>query len=224
PGQRRHDALTDAGWRLLRSGDLPDAGGTPATVLIHLTLDQLEPASGWPPPPTAAPSRSRPRSSSPRTPRSFRWSSTPGAPCCTWAARGAAPVPCSASPSPPATAAAPSPPATGHPTGAKPTTSTRGPTAAPPTWTTPRCYAASITASTPNAAGLSASSTAWPNGSRPAGSIPSKCRAGNTPTTCPFASLPRHSRLPHNGAPGPAIHLHLPTPAKRSRDEKFPAP
>jgi uncharacterized protein DUF222 len=42
PGQRRHDALTDAGRRLLRSGDLPDAGGTPATVLITLTLDQLE--------------------------------------------------------------------------------------------------------------------------------------------------------------------------------------
>jgi Domain of unknown function (DUF222)/HNH endonuclease len=42
PGQRRHDALVDAGRRLLRSGDLPDAGGTPATVLITLTLDQLE--------------------------------------------------------------------------------------------------------------------------------------------------------------------------------------
>jgi hypothetical protein len=42
PGQRRHDALTDAGRRLLRSGDLPDAGDTVATVLITLTLDQLE--------------------------------------------------------------------------------------------------------------------------------------------------------------------------------------
>jgi hypothetical protein len=42
PGQRRHDALVDAGRRLLRSGDLPDAGGTPATVLLTLTLDQLE--------------------------------------------------------------------------------------------------------------------------------------------------------------------------------------
>ena len=42
PGQRRHDALLDAGRRLLRSGALPDAGGTPATVLLTLTLDQLE--------------------------------------------------------------------------------------------------------------------------------------------------------------------------------------
>jgi Domain of unknown function (DUF222)/HNH endonuclease len=42
PGQRRHDALADAGRRLLRSGDLPDAGGTVTTVLITLTLDQLE--------------------------------------------------------------------------------------------------------------------------------------------------------------------------------------
>jgi hypothetical protein len=42
PGQRRHDALADAGRRLLRSGDLPDAGGTVATVLITLTIDELE--------------------------------------------------------------------------------------------------------------------------------------------------------------------------------------
>jgi hypothetical protein len=46
PGQRRHDALADAGRRLLRSGTLPDAGGTPATVLLTLTLDQLETRSG----------------------------------------------------------------------------------------------------------------------------------------------------------------------------------
>ena len=46
PGQRRHDALLDAGRRLLRAGTLPDAGGTPATVLITLTLDQLETRTG----------------------------------------------------------------------------------------------------------------------------------------------------------------------------------
>ena len=45
-GQRRHDALLDAGRRLLRSGILPDAGGTPATVLLTMTLDQLETRSG----------------------------------------------------------------------------------------------------------------------------------------------------------------------------------
>lgn len=41
-GQRRHDALVDAGERLLRSGDIPDSGGVPATVIVTLTLDQLQ--------------------------------------------------------------------------------------------------------------------------------------------------------------------------------------
>ena len=39
---RMHDALLDAGQRLLRSDTLPDSGGVPATVLITMTLDQLE--------------------------------------------------------------------------------------------------------------------------------------------------------------------------------------
>jgi hypothetical protein len=46
PGQRRHDAQLDAGRRLLRAGTLPDAGGAPATVLLTLTLDQVESRSG----------------------------------------------------------------------------------------------------------------------------------------------------------------------------------
>ncbi len=41
-GQRRHDALHDIGRRALRGGELPDAGGTPATVLITMTLADLE--------------------------------------------------------------------------------------------------------------------------------------------------------------------------------------
>jgi hypothetical protein len=44
--QRRHDALLDAGQRLLRAGTLPDAGGTPTTVLVTLTVDQLEARTG----------------------------------------------------------------------------------------------------------------------------------------------------------------------------------
>lgn len=36
-GQRRHDGLVDAGLRLLRSGDLPAAGGVPVTILIRTT-------------------------------------------------------------------------------------------------------------------------------------------------------------------------------------------
>ncbi len=45
-GQRRHDALLDAGQRLLRAGDLPDAGGTPVTLLITLTDQQLATGHG----------------------------------------------------------------------------------------------------------------------------------------------------------------------------------
>jgi hypothetical protein len=38
--QRLHDAVHDAGTRLLDCGDLPASGGTPATVVIHLTQEQ----------------------------------------------------------------------------------------------------------------------------------------------------------------------------------------
>ncbi|WP_338181150.1 DUF222 domain-containing protein, partial [Jatrophihabitans sp.] len=41
PGQRVHDGLLDAGLRLLRSGELPDAGGTPVSIAVTITLDQL---------------------------------------------------------------------------------------------------------------------------------------------------------------------------------------
>ncbi len=40
--QRMHDALLDACIRLLRSGTLPDTGGVPATVVVTMTLTQLE--------------------------------------------------------------------------------------------------------------------------------------------------------------------------------------
>ncbi|HEY3713815.1 MAG TPA: DUF222 domain-containing protein [Jatrophihabitantaceae bacterium] len=46
PGQRMHDALADAAHKLLASGDLPPSGGVPATVLLTLTLDQLETRTG----------------------------------------------------------------------------------------------------------------------------------------------------------------------------------
>ncbi len=47
PAQRRHDALLDAGQRLLRSGALPAAGGVPATVIITMTLRELETRAGF---------------------------------------------------------------------------------------------------------------------------------------------------------------------------------
>jgi len=46
PGQRMHDALADAAHRLLASGELPPSGGVPATVLLTMTLDQLETRTG----------------------------------------------------------------------------------------------------------------------------------------------------------------------------------
>ena len=45
-GQRRYDAFEDLGRRALRGGELPDCGGTPATLLITITLDQLESRAG----------------------------------------------------------------------------------------------------------------------------------------------------------------------------------
>jgi hypothetical protein len=46
PGQRLHDALADAAGLLLASDGLPPSGGTPATVLLTMTLDQLESRTG----------------------------------------------------------------------------------------------------------------------------------------------------------------------------------
>src|SRR5882757_293682 len=46
PGQRMHDALADAAHKLLASNTLPPSGGVPATVLLTMTLDQLETRTG----------------------------------------------------------------------------------------------------------------------------------------------------------------------------------
>lgn len=45
--QRMHDALLDAGKRLLRSGTLPDAGGVPTTVVVTFPADQLATRTGF---------------------------------------------------------------------------------------------------------------------------------------------------------------------------------
>ena len=44
--QRRHDALLEAARRLLRSGELPTAGGVPVTVLATITMRELAAAAG----------------------------------------------------------------------------------------------------------------------------------------------------------------------------------
>src|SRR6266567_7231598 len=46
PGQRRHDALEDAAKRLLRTGELPSTAGVVTTLMITMTLDQLETRAG----------------------------------------------------------------------------------------------------------------------------------------------------------------------------------
>jgi hypothetical protein len=46
PGQRRHDALEDAAKRLLRTGELPSTAGVVTTLLITMTLEQLEARAG----------------------------------------------------------------------------------------------------------------------------------------------------------------------------------
>jgi len=40
-GQRLHDAVEDLCDRQLRAGDIPDAGGIPATVIVTISLDDL---------------------------------------------------------------------------------------------------------------------------------------------------------------------------------------
>ena len=48
PGQRMHDALSDVCDRLLRSDNaVPDSGGTPATVIVTIDLDDLLEKTGW---------------------------------------------------------------------------------------------------------------------------------------------------------------------------------
>jgi len=61
-GQRRHDALVEACRRLIASGCLPDRGGQPTQILLHMTLNQLMfregadmAAASWAGPGTGAP-------------------------------------------------------------------------------------------------------------------------------------------------------------------------
>ncbi|SDU81602.1 HNH endonuclease [Microlunatus sagamiharensis] len=45
-GQRLHDALENVCDRLLRSGTLPDSGGTPTSVIVTVGLDELQQRTG----------------------------------------------------------------------------------------------------------------------------------------------------------------------------------
>jgi hypothetical protein len=46
PAQRRHDGMLDAAYRLLHSGSLPAAGGTPVTVMVKTTAQDLASGDG----------------------------------------------------------------------------------------------------------------------------------------------------------------------------------
>ncbi len=46
-GQRQHDALEAVARRLLRSDTLPTSGGTPATVLLTMTMTDLQSRTGY---------------------------------------------------------------------------------------------------------------------------------------------------------------------------------
>ena len=46
-GQRTHDALEEVCDRLLRSGTLPDSGGTPATVIVTIDEHDLQARTRW---------------------------------------------------------------------------------------------------------------------------------------------------------------------------------
>jgi hypothetical protein len=47
PAQRRHDAMSDAGLRLLNSGRMPDCGGTPVTVTVTMNGADLHAGAGY---------------------------------------------------------------------------------------------------------------------------------------------------------------------------------
>jgi hypothetical protein len=46
-GQRMHDAVEEVCDRLLRAGEIPYSGGTPATVIVTITLDDLAAKLGY---------------------------------------------------------------------------------------------------------------------------------------------------------------------------------
>jgi hypothetical protein len=46
PGQRMHDAFEEAGRRLLAAGDLPEHAGLPATLLLSISLTDLQQRTG----------------------------------------------------------------------------------------------------------------------------------------------------------------------------------
>ena len=71
-GQRSHDALEDLCDRQLRAGDIPDAGGIPATVIVTIDADDLTKRVGHGRTADGTLFRRRSCCSWPTMPRSFR--------------------------------------------------------------------------------------------------------------------------------------------------------
>ena len=81
-GQRMHDALEDVCDRLLRTDDsLPDAGGTPATVIITFRIEDLLATTGYAVASDGTLIRTEKRSGSPTRPTSTSPSPPPKAWC-----------------------------------------------------------------------------------------------------------------------------------------------
>jgi hypothetical protein len=47
PGQRMHDAVEEVSDRMLRAGGVPDSGGTPTTVIVTMSMDDLVAKTGY---------------------------------------------------------------------------------------------------------------------------------------------------------------------------------
>ena len=189
--QRRYDAFEQIGLRAVRAGDLPDCGGTPATMLISLSLDQLESRLGYA---TTAhggllsvPEALRLAAEAELIPvvlgdgggvlayGTSRRVATPGQ----RRALAARDRGCSF------------PSATGPRIGHKPTTSSGGSTVGAPTWTTSPSSAVTTTASSSGKAGPAPCCTAPRTGYHQPGSTATSDPAGTPPTTPSCADIRR---------------------------------
>jgi hypothetical protein len=174
PGARRHDAVRDAFDIALNGDQLPASGGTPATVVIHLSAEQYQHQTGL---------AVTDHGNRIPVPDALRMADNAAIYALVNDARN---VPLTlgraarlASPGQTIALAARDrgctfPGCDRPPAWCQRHTSWTGSTAATPTWPTSPCSAGSTTASSPAAVGRSSSATATPGGSPPPGSTPTK--------------------------------------------------
>ena len=109
-GQRVHDALADVCDRLLRADTtIPESGGTPATVIVTIDLDDLLAKTGYGISSDGNLIRTHTVRELINSAEMYTASSTPGVRCCGWVGPGGSQAVARPSPCTPATAVAPSP-------------------------------------------------------------------------------------------------------------------